>query len=253
MVVNSDDLLGQKIAKNKQVITYGLNNPSDVFAIDIRNTNYGQSYVINLFDCVYKVKLQLKGKFNVYNSLACSIVCALMGVPIDKIIKNLNKTLGASGRLECVIDGDFSVFIDYAHTPDGLKNALNAVKEGCKGKVISVFGCGGNRDTGKRKEMGKISGELADFTVITSDNPRYEEPMAIISEIEEGVLEKTNKYVIVQDRAQGIEYALDYAKAGDVIIIAGKGSENYQEILGIKRPYNDKDTVKDILRRKRVL
>ncbi|MBE5733703.1 MAG: UDP-N-acetylmuramoyl-L-alanyl-D-glutamate--2,6-diaminopimelate ligase [Clostridiales bacterium] len=253
LVVNADDELGQKIAKNKGVITYGINNPSDVFAIDVSATPSGQNFIINLFDCVYNVDLNLSGKFNVYNSLACATTCALLGVSTQKIIEELNRAVGASGRFERVYNGDFSVIVDYAHTPDGLLNLLSSVKESAKSKIICVFGCGGNRDVGKRYEMGKISGELADFTVITSDNPRYEEPMAIISQVEQGVLEKTNKYVIVQDRAQAIEYALDYAKSNDVVIVAGKGSENYQEILGIKRPYNDKDTIIDILRRKRVL
>ncbi|MBQ7236809.1 MAG: UDP-N-acetylmuramoyl-L-alanyl-D-glutamate--2,6-diaminopimelate ligase, partial [Clostridia bacterium] len=167
--------------------------------------------------------------------------------------EGLNKTSGASGRMQRVYGGDFSVYVDYAHTPDGLYNVLSALKISCKKRLICVFGCGGNRDVGKRVEMGKISGELADFTVITSDNPRYEEPMEIIAEIEKGVLEKSKNYVIVQERADGIKYAIEMAKAGDVIVVAGKGSENYQEILGIKRPYNDKDTVEDILRRIRAL
>ena len=253
VVVNADDNLGQKIAVKDGVITYGIDNPADVFAIDIKSTATGERFVINLFDCVYDVKLKLTGRFNVYNALAAATVSALIGVKPKKVIEGLNKTSGASGRMQRVYGGDFSVYVDYAHTPDGLYNVLSALKISCKKRLICVFGCGGNRDVGKRVEMGKISGELADFTVITSDNPRYEEPMEIIAEIEKGVLEKSKNYVIVQERADGIKYAIEMAKAGDVIVVAGKGSENYQEILGIKRPYNDKDTVEDILRRIRAL
>lgn len=253
VVVNADDPLGQKIAKKGGVITYGVDNPADVFAIDIKSVSAGERYVINLFDCVYDVKLKLAGRFNVYNSLAAATVAALIGVKPKKVIEGLNKANGASGRMQCVYGGDFSVYVDYAHTPDGLYNVLTALKKSCKKRLICVFGCGGNRDAGKRVEMGRISGEFADFTVITSDNPRYEEPMEIIAEIEKGVLEKSKNYVIVQERAEGIKYAIEAARAGDVIVVAGKGSENYQEILGIKRPYNDKDTVEDILRRIRAL
>jgi UDP-N-acetylmuramoyl-L-alanyl-D-glutamate--2,6-diaminopimelate ligase len=150
--------------------------------------------------------------------------------------------------MQCVYSKEFSVYIDYAHTPDGLKKVLTSLKQKCNGSLVCVFGCGGNRDVGKRREMGEISAKYSDFTVITSDNPRFEEPMDIIYEIERGVLPISKKYVLIQDRVEGIRYALNMAKKGDVIVIAGKGSENYQEILGIKRPYNDKDTIEEILR-----
>jgi UDP-N-acetylmuramoyl-L-alanyl-D-glutamate--2,6-diaminopimelate ligase len=161
----------------------------------------------------------------------------------------LGKLKGVSGRLECVYDGEFKVFIDYAHTPDGLEKVLNALKRICKNRLIVVFGCGGNRDRGKRAKMGEVAKQIADFVVVTSDNPRYEEPMSIISEIEKGVLKSGKEYVLIEDRVLGIEYALNYAKKDDLVVIAGKGGENYQDILGIKQPYNDKDTVVEILAR----
>lgn len=248
-VLNSDDSVSLEISKNvKKSIFYGIKNPSDVFAIDIEQGQDSTHFVINIFDSIHVGKIQLKGLFNVYNSLAASTVCAVMGVPTKQIINSLSKIENISGRLERVYKNKFEVLIDYAHTPDGLEKCLSALKATCKNRLICVFGCGGNRDADKRDKMGEISGGLADFTIITSDNPRFEEPMDIIWKIEKGVLRKTKKYVIVQDRTQAIKYALDMATEGDVIVVAGKGSEKYQEIFGIKKPYNDKDTIESLLR-----
>ncbi len=247
LIVNADDGLGEEIIKENQgVISYGINNPADVFAIDVFNADTGNDFVINLFDCVYSVKTLLAGTFNVYNALAAATATALLGVKPKKIAELLCKVNGASGRVQCVHSGNFKVYIDYAHTPDGLKNMLDALKD-TNGRLICVFGCGGNRDVGKRYQMGQIAGECADFTIITSDNPRFEEPMEIIYEIERGFLTVSKNYVLIQDRREAIKYALKCAKKGDIIVIAGKGSENYQEVLGIKRPYNDKDTVEELL------
>ena len=193
------------------------------------------------------MRLALIGKFNVYNALAAATACALLGVSTDKVAEGLYQLKGVEGRLENVYSGRFSVYIDYAHTPDGLKNALSSLRGVAKKRLICVFGCGGNRDEKKRRIMGEISGKYADFTVITSDNPRYEEPMDIIWEIEKGVLTESKSYVIVERREEAIAYALNMAKTGDVVLIAGKGAERYQEVFGIKRPYNDKDTVEELL------
>lgn len=142
------------------------------------------------------------------------------------------------------------MYIDYAHTPDGLEKSLLALRPIVKGRLISLFGCGGNRDKSKREIMGAVSAKNADFTIITSDNPRYEEPMEIINEIEKGVLLVNKNYIAIEDREDAIKYALDILKPSDALLIAGKGSEKYQEILGIKKLYNDKDTVIEYLRRK---
>ena len=182
-----------------------------------------------------------------YNMLAAATACALCGVSTELVASGINSSSSVSGRMELVYDKKFSIYVDYAHTPDGLKKALTVLKPLANGRLICVFGCGGNRDKGKRKKMGVISGENADFTIITSDNPRFEEPMEIINEIEEGVLEVTKQYVIVQDRKDAISYAINYAKDGDILLIAGKGSEKYQEILGIKHVFDDKDMVYEIL------
>ncbi len=248
VVANSDDNLGLEIATLRaDTITYGLYNPSDVFALDLKVSKFGSSFILNLFDCIYSVELNLIGEFNVYNALASATATALFGVKTVKIIEGLKRVQSVSGRLECVYNDRFRVFVDYAHTPDGLEKSLNSLRKVCSKKLICVFGCGGNRDKGKRKEMGMISGRLADFTVVTSDNPRFEEPMDIIMEIEKGVLRNTKHYVLVQDREDAIRYAINLAETDDIVLIAGKGSEKYQETLGIKRIYNDKDTVMEII------
>lgn len=253
VVSNSDDETGREIAQTAKgkVLTYGIDSPADVFAIDLDEKPSETTFVLNLFDCIYDVRLNLIGRYNVYNALAAATVCALYGIPPEKVAEGIENLKGVSGRLECVYEGDFSVYIDYAHTPDGLKQSLTALKSHTKNRLICLFGCGGNRDKEKRPIMGAISGEIADFTVLTSDNPRYEEPMEILWQVEKGIAEKTDRYVIVQERAEGIRYALDMAKKGDIILLAGKGSEKYQEVFGIKRPFCDKDYVDGYLRRKK--
>ena len=153
------------------------------------------------------------------------------------------------GRLERVPAPDgVSVFVDYAHTPDGLENSLMTLKKVVRERLICVFGCGGSRDVSKRAVMGEIAGKIADFTVITSDNPRFEEPMEIIRDIERGMLKVSKNFVVIQNRKEAIRYALNYAKKGDAVLVAGKGCEKYQEILGIKHLYNDKDCIEKIYR-----
>ncbi|MBQ3597565.1 MAG: UDP-N-acetylmuramoyl-L-alanyl-D-glutamate--2,6-diaminopimelate ligase [Clostridia bacterium] len=248
-LINSDDSIGLELINEIDgALSYGIENPADVFSLNVKQKADCTEFVLNVFDYVYNAKIKLNGLFNVYNSMAAVGACSLLGAPVDKVVEQLELVNGIDGRLECVYDRNFSVFIDYAHTPDGLKSSLNALKKVCKGKLICVFGCGGNRDEYKRKIMGEISGEIADFTIITTDNPRFEDPMDIIWEIEKGVKSKTREYVIIQDRISAIEYSINFAKPKDVVIIAGKGSERYQEVFGIKKPYNDKDTVKTFLR-----
>lgn len=247
-VINADDNMGIKILNSGiKCISFGLYNPSDVFAIDVICNKNGSKFVLNLFDCIFDVELKSIGEFNVYNAMCSACVCALLGVDTVLIGGKLNGLTPINGRMEEIFNKNFSIFVDYAHTPDGLKKALTALKCDCKGRLICLFGCGGNRDVEKRKIMGEISGDIADFTIITSDNPRFEEPMSIINQIELGVIESGGKYVIIERRNDAIEYAINIAKDKDVILIAGKGNENYQEILGIKHYFNDKDTVKNLI------
>jgi len=248
-VLNADDAIFLDVQKLcKTSVSYGLENPSDVFAVNVEKTQSGSKFVLNLFDDIFPLQLGLMGDYNVYNALCAITATSVCGVDFDTAVRGLEKAKAVSGRLERITGEGIDVFIDYAHTPDGLEKSLKTLKERYK-RVLCVFGCGGNRDKSKRKIMGETSGEIADFTVVTSDNPRYEESLDIISEIEKGVIEKTKSYVAIEDRKEAIEYAIKHAIHGDAILIAGKGSENYQEILGIKHPFNDKDIVEEILRR----
>lgn len=250
-VLNGDDALGLEIAKktdNKSVF-YGIEQPADAFAVNIEAKKEGLSYFINLFDSLYQIHIPVVGRFNVYNSLAAAACTAYFGVKTNVIAHGLYVFYGAEGRLRRVATyrgGD--VYIDYAHTPDGLKNTLQSLKEVCDGRLLCVFGCGGNRDEGKRSIMGEIAGECADFLVITSDNPRYEDPMSIIHAVEGGVLNKKGKYVCIENRKTAIKYALNYLQNGDVLVIAGKGAEKYQEIMGIFYPFCDETVVHEGIR-----
>ncbi len=249
IVTNNDDQTGKKIGELfPKAITYAIDNPADVFAIDIEELQKSTKFIVNLFDCIFEVNLNLIGKFNIYNALAASTVTALYGIKPPKVIEGLQILDGVNGRLELVENQKSRIYIDYAHTPDGLEKVLRALKKTCKSKLICLFGCGGNRDKDKRKIMGEVSAKNADFTIITTDNPRFEDPMDIIHDIEKGVLKVNTNYIIVQDRKSAIEYALKKLEEGDTLLIAGKGCEKYQDVLGIKTPYNDKDIVNDFLR-----
>ncbi len=246
MLVNSDDPLGIVIcAENEGVaLSYGIENPADVFAIDAEESASGISYVINLFDAVYDVSCPLVGGFNVYNTLAAAACAALCGVSVSDIAEGLARMAPVPGRGEFVSSfRGGSVFVDYAHTPDGLFSVLTSFRKLCGAKLLVVFGCGGNREREKRPVMGRIAGELADFVVITSDNPRYEDPLAVMREVEEGVRLVTRNYISVSDRREAISYALSRMKEGDILVVAGKGAEEYQETNGVKIKFSDRETV----------
>ena len=249
-VLNFDDEEGRSIAADvAHYVSYGLENPSDVFAVDIMESSSGCHYIINLFDDLYEIRLHMTGKHNVYNSMAAAECAKLIGIPVSVIAEGLAALEKVSGRLE--LAGRYrgaDIFVDFAHTPDGLEKSLCALRPLCKGKLICLFGCGGNREIQKRPIMGEIAAAHADFTVITSDNPRYEDPFDIITQIERGVRKITDDYIIVVDRECAIEYAIDKLRNGDVLLIAGKGGENYQEIMGVKHIYSDFSAVRGILK-----
>ena len=187
------------------------------------------------------MQLALGGGFNVYNSLMAATVCRRLGVPMDRIADALSRVGGIDGRLERVPGPmDYTVIVDYAHSPDSLENVLRAVRPATKGRLICVFGCGGNRDPLKRPIMGKIGGELADHCILTTDNPRFEEPEAIIDAIEEGIRPTGGSYERVTDRTEAIGRALDMAQRGDAVLICGKGHETYQEIRGVRYDFDDR-------------
>lgn len=172
----------------------------------------------------------------------------LLGFDADHIREGLAKLKSVSGRLEPLpTDGDYSVLLDYAHTPDALENVLRTVRGFARGRVVTLFGCGGNRDKAKRPIMGEIAGRYSDFLIVTSDNPRDEEPMSIITSVLEGVNKSGCPHVVIEDRRAAIKYALENAKEKDVIVLAGKGHENYQEIGGGKRHFDEKEIVAELL------
>lgn len=249
IITNSDDPIGAEIInKYADSFTYGLENPSDTFAVNTVESLEGSTFVINLFDELYDVKLNLPAIYNVYNALAAATCAAVLGVKIDVIAKGLGDLKSVSGRLErvaCYNGGQ--VFVDFAHTPDGLEKSLTSLGNLCKGNLYCLFGCGGNRDRGKRAIMGEIAAKIADFVIITSDNPRYEDPYSIISQIEQGVKSGGGKYVAITDREIAVEYALNLLDEGDVLLVAGKGGENYQEIMGVKHAYNDGAVIKKLI------
>ena len=176
-----------------------------------------------------------------------------LGINVGAIGGGLGEISSITGRLQRV--GEYrgaQLFVDFAHTPDGLEKSLSALKSNCRGRLICLFGCGGNRDKTKRPLMGETVAKLGDFAVLTSDNPRYEDPLDIISDIEVGVRKISNRYVIVPDRERAIEYALGILCDGDVLMVAGKGGEEYQEIMGIKYPFKDQDVLRKMIEKQSV-
>ena len=191
------------------------------------------------------VSLGIPGKFTVYNALAVLGIASALNISLEDAAAALATAKGVKGRIEVVPTPStpYSVLIDYAHTPDGLENVLTSVKDFCKGKVIAVFGCGGDRDPIKRPIMGRIGVTESDFAIITSDNPRTEDPMAIIEDILKGVDDSMGPYIVVPERRNAIRYAMDIAKKDDIIILAGKGHETYQEIGGVKYHLDEREEV----------
>ena len=242
-VVNFDDEGGKKIAANApcDIIKVGLGDGCDLRAENIHITARGTDFDVIYEGNKYPVHIVIPGKFSVYNAI-CAFGAALqLGIDIPTIIRGLEKATGVMGRVEVVpTDTDYTVIIDYAHTPDGLENIISTVQDFAKGDVITVFGCGGDRDNTKRAPMGEIAGRLSDFSIITSDNPRTEDPQAIVDMVEEGMKKTDGKYTVIVDRREAIGYALDHAKKDDVIILAGKGQETYQIIGKEKHDFDER-------------
>ncbi len=249
-ILNIDDETGRKIYNNTNTnfLTYGLLNPADSFAIDVNNRYNGMSFTMNILDQISLVDTTLFGRFNVYNCLAAATAASALGISIEDIERGIYKVNTVPGRLEFIeeFNGAY-IYVDYAHTPDGLLNTLTALREVTKNRLILVFGCGGNRDSEKRSVMGEISGEYADYTIITTDNPRYEEPYKIISQIECGLRKKSLSYITIQNRYMATGYAIEMLKKGDVLVVCGKGAENYQEVMGVKTHYEDKEAIREII------
>ena len=193
------------------------------------------------------VEIDLPGRFSVYNSLMAIAVCRHFGVADQDILYAL-KQAKVKGRIELIkVSDDFTLMIDYAHNAMSLESLLTTLKEYNPKRLVCLFGCGGNRSELRRYEMGEVSGRLADLTIITSDNPRDEEPQAIIDDIKVGIAKTDGKYVEIPDRKEAIAYAIHHGQPGDVIVLAGKGHEDYQEIRGVKHPMDERDLIADIL------
>ncbi len=235
-VINKDDG-GSKLlletAKCDKIITYGIDSDCDLKAENIELRGDGVSFDIRFKDEVKRVDLPIPGRFSVYNAMTAIGCCLADGISLSDTVDGLHTAKGVKGRIEIVKTPgtNYTVIIDYAHTPDGLLNVINAIRGFAKGRVVTLFGCGGDRDAAKRPMMGKIAGELSDFCIVTSDNPRTEDPEKIIEQVVEGVKETDCEYVVITNRFEAIEYALDHAEKNDIILLAGKGHETYQ-ILG---------------------
>lgn len=249
--INADDLQVAKIKKllpEMDIQNYGIDNAADLLAKDITVTNSYVDFRVKLGEKNERVKVSIPGRFSVYNSLAAISVAKKLGVSAENI-KNALLDVKVPGRSELVPNKKgLTIMIDYAHSPESLNSILKAVKSYTQGRVISVFGCGGDRDPGKRPIMGEISGTVADFTIITSDNPRTENPQKIVEQIEEGIKKTKGKYIVIENRREAIKYAIEMANKRDIIILAGKGHEPYQEINGKKLPFDERIIVKEIVR-----
>ncbi len=249
--INSDDLQVIKVKKlfpQSDIQTYGIDNPADLLAKDVTVTNSYVDFRVKLGEKNERVKTSIPGRFSVYNSLAAISVAKKMGVSPENI-KLALEDVRVPGRSELVPNKKgLTIMIDYAHSPESLSSILKAVKSYTQGRVISVFGCGGDRDPGKRPIMGEISGTVADYTIITSDNPRTEKPETIVNQIEEGMKKTNGKYEVIVDRKQAIKSAIEMANKRDIIVLAGKGHETYQEINGEKFPFDERTIIKEIIK-----
>lgn len=229
-----------------KLLTYSVDNDSIIRAENIKMSERGVIFDISLGGEAHEMRLGIPGKFSVYNALAAICACINIGVDITDIEKGLVLAKSVKGRIEVVhTNTSYTIIIDYAHTPDGLENIISAVRAFAKARVITLFGCGGNRDATKRPKMGKIAEELSDIVIVTSDNPRCEEPDSIIEDILKG-MEKDN-HIAVTNRREAIRLAMEIAQEDDIIILAGKGHETYQEIDHIKHDFDERVVVKEIL------
>lgn len=251
-IVNADDPhLDQIIAGHTCTLeTFGFSPKADLRARDARMVSrpgyLGVAYQVEgLMN--FPVEIDIPGRFSIYNSLTAIAVCRHFQATQDDIIKALKKAK-VKGRTEMVkVSDEFTLMIDYAHNAMSLESLLETLKEYHPHRLVCLFGCGGNRSRLRRFEMGEVSGRLADLTIITSDNPRFEDPMDIIADIREGMKKTDGKYVEIPDRKEAIAYAIHHGEPGDIIVLAGKGHESYQEIKGKKYPMDERDLIRDIL------
>lgn len=250
-VVNTGHDYGERLAKlvNKNLITYsGLNNNADIYPVKYTSTVHGIDAEVSIFGKTINIHSSLIGEYNLENILGVVGAAYSLGIDMDVIAKGINNLKNVPGRLEKYMNKNITAFIDYAHTDDALINAISSLKQVASGRIITVFGAGGDRDATKRPRMAKASTSLSDITVITSDNPRTEDPEKIIDDIVKGVVEGSTYYVEV-DREKAIEKAVSLAKENDIIFVAGKGHETYQIIGKEKIHFDDREMVQKYLGR----
>ena len=251
-ILNADDEHLEGILKGHtcEVFTYGMSENADYRASNVKLFEekgvLGISFSVN-GRINTDVAIDMPGKFSLYNALTAVSVCSYLGIKEDAI-KSALKSAKVKGRIEMVpVSDDFTLMIDYAHNAMALESLLTTLKEYESGRLVCVFGCGGNRAKSRRFEMGEVSGRLADFTIITSDNPRFEEPLDIIADIVTGIEKTDGEYIKIPDRKEAIKYAIENGRKGDIIVLAGKGHEDYQEIKGVKYPMDERMLISEVL------
>lgn len=252
-VVNLDDKYASHFTQacRCRLITYGQSDRAELRLLQYSASMRGMDYTVGSEGRHHTVHIPLIGRFNIYNSLAAAGAALAEGLDMDDIVAWLAEAPQAPGRFELIDEGqDFAVAVDYAHTPDGLENVLKAARSLKPRRVIAVFGCGGDRDAGKRPLMGRIAGQYCDVAVLTSDNPRFEDPKQILDMIESGIKQVANNYLVEEERERAISLALNMAQTGDIVIIAGKGHEDYQIIGGVKHHFDDREAARQVLRAK---
>jgi UDP-N-acetylmuramoyl-L-alanyl-D-glutamate--2,6-diaminopimelate ligase len=251
-IVNGDDEHVQQVLEGHtcSVETFGLGKTNDLYADNFALIEKPGELGIS-FDTEGLLKLHAEvptpGRFSVYNALCAIAICRHFAVP-EQDIEQALKQAHVKGRIELMkVSDKFTLMIDYAHNAVALESLLAALKEYRHNRIVTLFGCGGNRSKLRRFEMGEVSGRMSDFTIITSDNPRFEEPLDIIADIETGIKKTDGKYVVIPDRKEAIAYAIHHGEPGDIIVLAGKGHEDYQEIRGVKYPMDERVIIREIL------
>lgn len=249
--LNADEETSPRVREDLTIphLTYGICVAADLFARDIEINEDGVVFELQLQGMhPVQVKLHMPGMFNIYNAMAAASCAMILGVSADDIRLGLESMTGVPGRIEMLPTGTpYRIILDYAHSPDSLQSILKTVREFTRGRLIAVFGCGGDRDKGKRPIMGEIGGNMADLCILTSDNPRNEDPMVILSAIEEGIKLTGKPYEVIENRREAIRRAMQIAQEGDIIVLAGKGHETYQDIRGEKHPFDEKVVVQQLL------
>lgn len=249
-IINTDDSWGAYFVERSQragaaVISYSLrDSQADFYASNIQLSAQGASYSVTHGNDTVQARVNIPGEFSVYNSLDALACCCALGMSLSQAVTALGRARGVKGRLEIVpTPEDYTILIDYAHTPDAVEKVLRAVRAVAPARLVVLLGAGGDRDPMKRPLMGKAAAEVADFVIVTSDNPRTEDPEAIIADILPGVLQTSTPYKVIPNRVEAIHYAMDYHQGGDVIVLAGKGHETYQEINHVKHHLDEREVV----------